>query len=190
MSSDDKNPQERLKLLIVGVGGQGVLLISRVLGDAALAENLNVVVGQLHGMSQRGGSVSSTVLIGPGYSSFIGKNQADVVIGLEPLEVMRALPFMSDKTTILMNTGRIVPYLLSHQGKQYPELSSIKNHILAVTSTLHEIDGRELPKTGPPSSTVREHEGILSSAKRQLNNLPTEDAIMSQQRGGGRNSGT
>ncbi len=60
----------RTKVLLVGVGGQGVLTAAQILGGAAHHAGLDVVVGQLHGMSQRGGSVECSVLIGPGKSSF------------------------------------------------------------------------------------------------------------------------
>ena len=68
---------KRFKAVIVGVGGQGVLTVAIMAGDAALRQGHNVSVGQLHGMSQRGGSVETTVLIGPGESSFVDAGDAD-----------------------------------------------------------------------------------------------------------------
>ena len=65
--------EKRKELLFVGVGGQGVLSTVRVLGDAVHATGLQVVVGQLHGMSQRGGSVACSVLVGPGRSSYTSR---------------------------------------------------------------------------------------------------------------------
>ena len=78
-----------LRVLCCGVGGQGVLSAARWLGDAAMLDDHEVRVGQLHGMSQRGGSVQATVLIGPGHSSVIGPGEADVLVALEPLELGR-----------------------------------------------------------------------------------------------------
>ncbi|MFH1130352.1 MAG: 2-oxoacid:acceptor oxidoreductase family protein, partial [Pseudomonadota bacterium] len=91
----DQSTEPRIKVLIVGVGGQGVLTAAKMLGDAALHAGFGVTVGQLHGMSQRGGSVEAGVLIGEGESSFIEEGAADIVLGFEPLEVLRALPKMS-----------------------------------------------------------------------------------------------
>ena len=84
-------PPPNLAVLVVGVGGQGTLTAARVLGEAAMAEGLPVRLGQLHGMSQRGGSVESTVLIGPGRSAFLPRRGADVILGLEPLELLREI---------------------------------------------------------------------------------------------------
>lgn len=116
-------PADRLAILIVGVGGQGVLTAGRMLGDAAHAAGLPVVEGQLHGMSQRGGSVECSVLIGPGASSYV--RVADVVVGLEPIETARALPRVGPRATVLFNSGRVVPAELSLSGRPYPSLESI-----------------------------------------------------------------
>ena len=131
----------RFKLLAVGVGGQGVITATRLIGEAAMAAGLEVVAGQLHGMSQRGGNVLSTVLIGPGQSSFIADGQADVVLGLEPLEVLRALPKMSERTKVLVNLGRVAPFVLAAQGKPYPDLGPILQKIRAAAPQTYEIDG-------------------------------------------------
>lgn len=131
----------RLRLLAVGVGGQGVLTATRLIGEAALDAGLEVSVGQLHGMSQRGGSVSSTLIIGPTRSSFIADGQADVVLGLEPLETLRALPKMSSKTTVVMNLGRIMPGTLTAQGKPYPDVDAIVSKIRAAAAEVHALDG-------------------------------------------------
>lgn len=138
MSADHQPP---LKVLVVGVGGQGVLTVARFLGEAALSVGLQVRLGQLHGMSQRGGSVEATVLIGPGHSSFIAPGEADVVLALEPLEALRARPRMSPDTDVVMNLGRVVPYPLAMQGRPYPALDEILSAIRSVGRQVLEIDG-------------------------------------------------
>ena len=80
-----------LRILIVGVGGQGVLSAARHIGQAALDHGLEARIGQIHGLSQRGGSVESTVVLGPGSTGFVSMGQADVLLALEPLEALRAL---------------------------------------------------------------------------------------------------
>ena len=135
----------RLGLLIVGVGGQGVLTVARILGDAALQCGLEVVVGQLHGMAQRGGAVEATVLIGSGiHSSFV--ERADVVLGLEPLEVLRGLPRLTPQTRVVFNNGRVVPFPLSMRGLPYPDMDGILTQIRAVTPLVTEVDGPALLK--------------------------------------------
>ena len=134
----------RFKLVIVGVGGQGVLTVAIMVGDAALAQDHNVVVGQLHGMSQRGGSVETTVLLGPGESSFVDAGDADVVLAFEPLEALRALPYMSADTHVVVNEGRVVPFPLSMQGKPYPDRQGIFAQIREVTPHLATLHGTRL----------------------------------------------
>lgn len=132
----------RLKVLVVGVGGQGVLTVARVLGEASRAAGFDVTVGQLHGMSQRGGSVESSVLIGPYHSAFIGSGEADIVLGLEPLETERVLDKMWQGTTVVFNRSCVVPFVLTMAGRDYPELESIEHTIRSVASRVWSVDGR------------------------------------------------
>jgi indolepyruvate ferredoxin oxidoreductase beta subunit len=138
--------KERFKILVVGVGGQGALSAARFLGEAALEKKLSVNVGQLHGMSQRGGSVEASVIIGPGHSSHIGNFEADIVLGLEPLEILRALPMINSDTQVVANTGQIVPFSLAIQGVPYPPVGETLQKVRAVTKHLVEIDGPALVK--------------------------------------------
>lgn len=143
--------KERLKILVVGVGGQGALTAARFLGEAALAADLPVIVGQLHGMSQRGGSVECPVLIGPGQSSHIGNGEADIVLGLEPMEVQRALPKLSENTRVVVNRGTIVPFSLAAAGEDYPPIDEIIERVRSITKEVFEVNGPELvEKTGLP----------------------------------------
>jgi indolepyruvate ferredoxin oxidoreductase, beta subunit len=135
---------KRTKLLFVGVGGQGVLTAARVLGEAALAAGMEPMVGQLHGMAQRGGSVEATVLLGSGDSAFVEAGGADVLIGLEPMEALRALPKLSAKTRAVINRGAVVPFPLSMRGMAYPEVNAILGQVRAVAPHALEIDGTAL----------------------------------------------
>ncbi len=134
----------RTKILTVGVGGQGVLTIARIIGEAALDRGHNAVVGQLHGMSQRGGSVECTVLLGPGETSFVEPGGADLVLGLEPLETLRARPYMSAETRVVVNRGRVVPFPLAIQGKPYPDLDGVLDQIRQATEHMTVVHGSEL----------------------------------------------
>ncbi|MBI4879353.1 MAG: indolepyruvate oxidoreductase subunit beta [Planctomycetes bacterium] len=130
----------RLRILIVGVGGQGVLTAARHLGEACLRTGHEAVLGQLHGMSQRGGSVESTVVVGGAESSFIEEGEADVVLGLEPLETLRARPRMHAQTRVVTSTTPVVPHLLSQMGKPYPPLPEILSAIRAAAPDLTTLD--------------------------------------------------
>jgi indolepyruvate ferredoxin oxidoreductase beta subunit len=136
----------RCKLLVAGVGGQGALTITGLLGNAAMAAGLEVMVGQLHGMAQRGGDVSSTVIIGPTNSALIGRGEADVAVGLEPLEIMRALPLISAKTKVLLSNDRVTPFTMASRGIAYPPLEEITDQIRQFSDQIYEIDSSSLIK--------------------------------------------
>jgi indolepyruvate ferredoxin oxidoreductase beta subunit len=158
--------KERFKILVVGVGGQGALSAARFLGEAALEKKLSVNVGQLHGMSQRGGSVEASVIIGPGHSSHIGNFEADIVLGLEPLEILRALPMINSDTQVVANTGQIVPFSLAIQGVPYPPVGETLQKVRAVTKHLVEIDGPALvKKVGVPRTLNVGMLGALAGLK-------------------------
>jgi indolepyruvate ferredoxin oxidoreductase beta subunit len=132
------------RLLLMGVGGQGVLTAARTLGEAAMASGLPVRVGPLHRLSQRGGSVESSVVIGPGHTGFVGAKQADVVLGLDPLEAQRALPRMSARTRVVLNRAPVAINSLTVQGLEYPSLEEILAAIGAVTEHVTVVDRRAL----------------------------------------------
>jgi len=164
-----------LKLLLVGVGGQGVLSIARWLGDAAVLSGHEVRVGQLHGMSQRGGNVEASVLIGPGHSSFIPVGGADVAVGLEPLELSRARPKMSGRTIAVVSSVPIVPFPLAMQGKPYPDPQGLLDSVRELVGELIEINGRELAaRAGFARSLNVVMMGVLS----KLGVLPMDDEVI------------
>ena len=140
MSTAPPSDPRRLHLLVVGVGGQGVLTAARFLAEAGRLAGLQVVLSQLHGMSQWGGNVRSTVLFGGYSSTFIEDGAADIVLGLEPLEVLRARPKMSARTKVLTNLGVVVPQLLAQRGQAYPDLDRTLAEIRTVVSELVAID--------------------------------------------------
>ena len=130
--------------LVTGVGGQGVLFISEILGMAALKEGLDVRVAEIHGMAQRGGSVTCNVRIGKRvYSPTITKGTADLIVGLEPLEVLRLLGYAHDETIIALNMNPIVPSSATLSGVPYPPLNEVLREISRVTKktvTVNTVD--------------------------------------------------
>jgi len=160
-------------VLLAGVGGQGVLSMARLLGHAANEADLGVRVGQIYGLSQRGGSVEATVRIGPVNTAFISQNEADVVVGLEPLETERALPWMSEATTVLVNRTPIVPSSLTLDGNEYPDVESILGRIAAVSDVVHVMDGNALAlEAGDPRLLNMVMLGAI--ARLELLTIPTE----------------
>lgn len=109
-------------IMIVGVGGQGTLLASRILGNVALNEGFDVKVSEVHGMSQRGGSVVTYVRYGKEVASpIIDKNGADIVLAFEKLEAVRALPFLKKGGKLIVNTQEIDPMPVIIGNCDYPQ---------------------------------------------------------------------
>ncbi len=98
----------RADVVLAGVGGQGVLTVASLLAEAGFREGLVVAQGELHGMSQRGGAVQTTVRLGDGpvAGDLVPLGTAGVVLGLEPLEALRCLPFLAPGGTLLTSTER------------------------------------------------------------------------------------
>ncbi|MBR6407793.1 MAG: indolepyruvate oxidoreductase subunit beta [Clostridia bacterium] len=109
-------------IMIVGVGGQGTLLASRVLGNALLSLNYDVKISEVHGMSQRGGSVVTYVKYGDKVCSpIIEKGEADVILAFESLEAARWLPYLKKDGKLIVNTQQIDPMPVITGAAQYPE---------------------------------------------------------------------
>lgn len=109
------------QIMIVGVGGQGTLLASRILGNTVINEGYDVKVSEVHGMSQRGGSVVTYVKYGEKvYSPIIDRGEADIILAFEMLEAYRALPYLSKSGTMIANTQEIDPMPVITGAAEYP----------------------------------------------------------------------
>lgn len=124
---------ETKNIMIVGVGGQGSLLASRILGAAAMASGYDVKVSEVHGMSQRGGSVVTYVRYGEGVASpVICEGEADVILSFEMLEAARWLPYLRTGGTIVTGTQKINPMPVITGAAKYPEEIDEKIRALGV----------------------------------------------------------
>lgn len=126
-------------IYICGVGGQGIIKTSVIIGEAAMNQGLNVVMSEIHGMSQRGGSVSTELKIGDFNSSIIPEGNADILLSFEPIETIRGLHKVNKDSKIVYNTHPIVP---SSTNVAYPSVDSITNslkenfnHVLPIDAT-------------------------------------------------------
>ena len=114
--------QVKFDLVIVGVGGQGTLLASKILGRLALKERCGVKVSEVHGMSQRGGSVITHVRVGESvYSPIVAPGEADYLLSFEQLEAARAASFLKDGGVAIVNTQMIWPMPVITGATAYPE---------------------------------------------------------------------
>jgi indolepyruvate ferredoxin oxidoreductase beta subunit len=125
-------------VLIVGVGGQGVLLASEVLSETAILSGLDVKKSEVHGMSQRGGVVSSHIKFGPKvYSPIIPYGQADILISFEQAEALRAIDWVKKDGLIATSTTRLIPPIATSGKIKYPDdpvadLKSKFNDVIAL----------------------------------------------------------
>lgn len=109
-------------IMIVGVGGQGTLLTSRIIGKAALAAGFDVKISEVHGMAQRGGSVVTFVRFGEKVCEpIVEEGQADVIVAFERLEALRYAHFLKQDGVIVVNDCRIDPMTVVIGAKEYPE---------------------------------------------------------------------
>ena len=109
-------------IMIVGVGGQGSLLASRIIGNVLLSQNYDVKVSEVHGMSQRGGSVVTYVKYGDKvYSPVVEKGEADIVISFELLETARCLPYLKKDGKMITSLQTIDPMPVITGMAEYPE---------------------------------------------------------------------
>jgi indolepyruvate ferredoxin oxidoreductase beta subunit len=134
-----------MNIVIAAVGGQGGLFAARVIGAAALAGSFEVKVSEVHGMSQRGGSVSTYVRYGKEVASpIVEEGCADVVIAFEMLEGSRALPYLKPGGSMILNTQRINPLPVLTGGATYPE--NLPRLLRSTGISVATIDAQSLAK--------------------------------------------
>ncbi len=130
-------------VLISGVGGQGVLLTSKIIAEAALMAGLDVKQSEVHGMAQRGGSVLSQVRLGDTvFSPIVSEGEADLLIGFEPLETARYLHFLKDGAAVIYNTRTIGTIGVSIGAEKYP--ADVNEIIRARIKRVMPFDGTQL----------------------------------------------
>lgn len=128
---------------IVGVGGQGVLLASMVLGNAAMKSGYKVAMSEVHGMAQRGGSVLCTLRFGDDVISPLeAEGNADMIMGFEPVETCRCLPLGNKDTVVVMNLDPVYPSMVAAGMESYPDIDELiasakaeNGHVMTLEAT-------------------------------------------------------
>lgn len=155
---------ETKSIMIVGVGGQGTLLASRILGTVLLEGGYDVKVSEVHGMSQRGGSVVTYVRYGDKvYSPVIEKGEADLILSFEELEAARWLSHLKKGGRIITNTQQINPMPVITGAAQYPE--NIIEKIEKTGAKVTAVDALSLAEqAGSPKAVNVVLMGVLSKS--------------------------
>lgn len=163
------------RLIIVAVGGQGNLLASRVLGEAALLSDVPVRMSEIHGMAQRGGVVESAIVFGDSDSTIISDGEADVLVGFEPSETIRAINKSNSDTVVITNLSPLPPFTVAIGKGTYPDLNEVQDLIRAKTANLIAFDAADLAKE---AGNVMSVNMVLLGAMIQTDILPlTADSI-------------
>ena len=137
----------KYSIQIVGVGGQGVLLASMVLGNAAMEAGYGVAMSEVHGMAQRGGSVLCTLRFGDGVISPLESiGGADLLMGFEPAETCRNVGLCNKDSQIVMNLDPVLPSMVAAGFEEYPKVEDLVRSIEKISGNLKTIDATELAK--------------------------------------------
>ena len=132
-----------LKIYCVGVGGQGNVLASKLVGEAALVAGVPVVLSETHGMAQRGGVVESTVVLGGAASPTIADGCADILLAFEPLEAVRALDKVHTQSLIVSSTSTVKPFSPTGEDS-YPPVESLIGYLRSRCGRVLAFDGRKI----------------------------------------------
>lgn len=160
---------EAMRIFFTGVGGQGTLLATRLVGEAALEEGFPVTLSEIHGMAQRGGVVESSVVMGNVFSPTIADGEADILLAFEPLEALRALPKCHARTLVISSTLPIVPFTVAVGQTTYPEMGMLQEGVQEKVERLVWVDALELARE---AGNERGSNIVLIGVLAGLNRLP------------------
>ena len=137
--------KDKTNIVLTGVGGQGVITAANILGKAAVNAGLNVFVSEVHGMAQRGGSVSCTVRVGNVSGPLVASGTADAILSTEPIEALRYIQYANKKTKVITDINPVIPFTVAVGGEEYPSLDEVYKEI-ALHAELHKIDALKISK--------------------------------------------
>jgi len=134
------------KIYLTGVGGQGIIRISTIIGEAAMKKGLKTVMSELHGMAERGGVVTTEMKIGDASSALIQRGNADLLLALEPVEALRSLEKVGPNTTAIVSSAPIIPFTVSLGISSYPDVSQIITELKGNMGKLFVLDALDLAR--------------------------------------------
>jgi indolepyruvate ferredoxin oxidoreductase beta subunit len=137
---------ETKRLVMVAVGGQGNLLASSVLGEAARLAGVPMRMSEIHGMAQRGGVVESALIFGNAHSTIISDGDADVLMGFEPAETLRALAKCNRNSVAITNLAPLMPFTVNIGQGVYPDLKKLQDLIRSKIARLIALNATALAR--------------------------------------------
>ncbi len=193
--------KEPLNIIITGVGGQGNVLLSQLVGKVLVRAGFHATIGETYGASQRGGAVMSHLRVSRKmqYGPLIGEGQADVIVGLEPLETLRVIAqYGNPGVAVITNSRPVFPLAVSSGGAKYPTVEEIAETIKELSSRSWVVDATEIAlkqeaarETSEPCASLKkgrvrlaaidDFSDLRSPKHRRTNDResrPNEDAIV------------
>lgn len=168
---------EKTDIFVTGIGGQGSLSASTYIGQAATKANLKVIVGEIHGMAQRGGIVESTVRIGDIHGPILDDGGADILLGFEPVETLRAINKANPDAIVVMNTHPIVPLTVSIVGGDYPSMEYVLEFVRKRCKRIVALDATKMAlEAGNALAQGTVLLGVLSG----IDALPFDSSILEE----------
>ena len=153
--------QKRIRIYFTGVGGQGSLTATSLLARTALFAGCDVVAGEVHGMAQRGGVVESVCLLGGWRAPKLDFGEADLMLGFEPLETLRGLPYLRSDGVVFSSSDPMPPVGVNLGVETYPSIDEIKAKVGAASRASHFLPCREL---GEKAGAVQAGNTVLLAA--------------------------
>lgn len=117
------------KIIIAGVGGQGVVFLTEILVDAAVYAGISAATSEIHGLSQRGGSVVAGVTFGKNSFGFVENGGADFLLGLELLETQRSIGYLNNNSVVIADDTKISPHSVNAQMATYPDADNFISYL-------------------------------------------------------------
>ena len=138
---------DEFNIIIAGVGGQGVILMSELLGKAAVMDGLQVRGSGVLGMAVRGGSVSSTIRLGHDtFGPLAPMGKCHVLVGMEPAEALRNITYLSPTSSVVLNTEAVIPYTVSLGESSYPGLEKIIELLTCASGKVITLNANEIAR--------------------------------------------
>jgi indolepyruvate ferredoxin oxidoreductase, beta subunit len=163
------------RIVIMAVGGQGNLLISKILGEAAIRAGIPVQISEVHGMAQRGGVVETDVLLGDIRSSTVSVGEADILCAFEPSEAVRALSKCNKDCLVISNTSPILPPSVTTGSAVYPDVERLMSAIRAKVKELITIDATKLAEK---AGAIMASNVVMLGVLARKGQLPFSDDVL------------
>ena len=146
---------KELNIIIAGTGGQGVVLMSEILGNSAVRDGFKVRGSEVLGMAQRGGSVFSNLRLGSDVEAPMNaEGTCDILVALEPSETLRNIQYLNKNSVVIFNTRKVIPATVGLGMSGYPTLEQIKDVLFKVTDKVIGFDALELAEKAGSRQSV------------------------------------